>query len=363
MTNNWLKRFVGWAIALRNRFRIDLFTAARIKIAFWYALVGLAILGVGGYLAYSYIVSIIRQILQIIQALLESPPDIAQVTGTTLITQTINTDLQKMSIAVGIWIIFTMVISAYILAEVILWPIRRAMEQQKRFIANVSHELRTPLSVMKTSSEIALLDGAKATPADLANALRSNLEEIDRMAKITQFLFTFSNVENRLAKIEMSPVNLSEVVGKVVDSKRALAAGKGVTLRFSSPELPTIVKGNATALEEMVLNLVKNAVAYTPSGGSVSVYLVKKNYLKTGYSAITLSVEDTGVGIPEEDLPNIFEAFYRGRNAVKQGRDTNSGLGLAIVKEIATLHKATISAKSEVGRGTTISIKFPSGRS
>ncbi len=353
-----MKRSAAWVTGLKNRPAPDLFALARLKIAFWYALVGLVILAVGGYLVYAYILYIIEDIIHIVQALLQARAALNESVGTTIITQAIDGDLTKMSIAVGTWIIFTMVLSAYVLAEIILWPIRRAMERQRRFIANVSHELRTPLSVMRTNAEVALMGAGDASRDEFVAALKSNLEEADRMAKITQFLLTFSNVENRMAKAKLSPVDLAKVAADAVKTMEAIAAERGVELRFAPGVTPAMVKGNATALGEMTMNLLKNAITYTPQGGTVTVSIAKRSSFAS--ANITLSVADTGVGIPPEDLPNIFDAFYRGQNAVREHRDTNSGLGLAIVKEIAALHRAAISAKSSLGKGTTISVRFSS---
>lgn len=357
MGKNWLKRFEGWATALSSKLRIDLFAIARFKIAFGYALIGLLILAVGGYVAYSYLIFIIRDIISIVQELIQSPSAVTTGAGTNIITESINGDLVKMSVAVGIWVVFTMIISAYILAEIILWPIRRAVERQKRFIADISHELRTPLSVMKTNAEIAMMDPQKVERAELLGVIRSNLEEIDRMSRITQFLLTFSNIEHQLGQVDLVVTNMSDAVAKAVNQMETIAAAKGVLLTFARPDTPLKINGNATAIGELTTNLLKNAITYTDQGGSVCVTLAKGGFRDQGGSV--LSVSDSGAGIPAKDLPSVFEPFYRAENAVRAQKDAHSGLGLSIVKEIADLHKASISVNSELGKGTRISLRFP----
>jgi signal transduction histidine kinase len=298
---------------VKDKFATDLFTVARLKIVFLYLLMGVIVLGAAEYIEYAH---------------------------------------GWNAVAVGSGLV-VMLVLASLFAGITLRPIKRAMEKQKRFISNVSHELKTPISVMKTSSEVALLEADDLTHDELVAVLKSNLEEIDQMSKITQVLLHLSTMNNdRIAKFEMSPVDLTSIADRVVRSVLPLAAEKQIELA-SSVEKDLVVQGNATALEEMILNLAKNAVAYTPPGGTIHVNLWKRA------SGTNVSVEDTGIGITEKDLPNIFEPFYRGSNATNYPKKANAGLGLAIVKEIAAVHHATISVKSEIGHGTTFRIKFP----
>jgi signal transduction histidine kinase len=351
------KPFAELGTAFKNSFSIDIFTAARFKIAFLYLIMGLVILSVAGYVVYAHILDIVQQVIQIIQQLLAQRVPIDQTTASNLITQTVNTEVGRLNLALALWVILAIVVSAYVLAGLTLLPIRRAMEKQKRFIANVSHELRTPLSVMKMDSEVALMDPTQVKEPELLDILKSNLEEVNRMSRITQFLLDFSNSENSHARLSFSRVDLGAIVTNVGKIMSKVAAEKNIALTFTHDSGPVMIQGNAVALEEMVLNLVKNAVNYTPPGGSVSIEMTRRRYQP--YGSVTLSVKDTGVGIPEEDLPRLFEPFYRGKNVRRVRSDHGSaGLGLAIVREIANLHRASITVKSEVGKGTTISLKF-----
>src|SRR5690348_5843122 len=194
-----LKPFAALVTAFRNSIGTDIFTVARLKITLLYLLMGVIIITVAGYVIYSHIISVVQNIIVIIRQLLASNANLDQGLSSTLILQSINTEVQSMNISVGIWTVLTMIISAYILAGITLRPIRRAMETQKRFIANVSHELRTPLAIMKTGAEVTLADASSMSSDELTTAIKSNLEEVNRMTQITQFLMDFSHFENRLS--------------------------------------------------------------------------------------------------------------------------------------------------------------------
>jgi signal transduction histidine kinase len=377
-TRKFWKRLGAWGTGLKHRFAPDIFSTARLKIAFLYLVMGIVILGVAGYLVYSRILALIQSILQAVTQLIANPAAAGNASTASFITNAINTQVMQMNLAVGIWIFITLVISAYILAGITLLPIRRAMERQRRFIANVSHELRTPLSVMKTEAEVALMmnggmdEGSMGAarkqrgPADhsteLLETIKSNVQEVDRLSRITQFLLDFSNFESRLAHFETTPVDLASIAGSAAKLMERIAAEKNVALVFSAgvPSEEAVIEGNAVALEEMTLNLLKNAINYTPPGGRVVVGISHLRRAYQRYGWITLTIQDTGIGISQDDLPHLFEPFYRGKKAIAQGMgDSHSaGLGLAIVKEIADLHKAAITVKSVVGEGTAISVRF-----
>jgi two-component system phosphate regulon sensor histidine kinase PhoR len=147
----------------------------------------------------------------------------------------------------------------------------------------------------------------------------------------------------------MSAVNLSQITSKAINILQKRAGEKGVTIRIVDKGA-AVVYGNVTALEEMILNIVKNAITYTAKGGSIEVSL------KHNFDEVLLSVRDTGLGIPPNDLPHIFEPFFKASNSVEKKEGV--GLGLAIVREIAHMHRAHVDVKSKVGRGTTFSVHF-----
>jgi signal transduction histidine kinase len=346
------KHFEELGIALRSSVASDLFTAARFKITALYLVMGCIVFAMAGYVAYQHVLSIIGNVIGVIQRALQNQGTLDAATTANLITRAITDEIHKFTLLIGIWILFTTVLFAYLLAGITLWPIQRAMDRKKRFIGNVAHELRTPLSVMKTNCEVALLEPETASREELIETIRTNLEEIDHMSQITQFLLNFSSLEGRVGKLELSPIDVSSIVAKAVDSTKPSSDEKGIILTHAI-ERPVVIRGNAIAFEQMVLNLLKNAIAYTPPGKSVHVTVSRRTY---GGGA--LQVRDTGIGISAPDLSTIFEPFYRGDNVAGNKKDGNAGLGLALVKEIAELHGGAVSIKSALGKGTSVVVKF-----
>ncbi|PIR86820.1 MAG: hypothetical protein COU11_03900 [Candidatus Harrisonbacteria bacterium CG10_big_fil_rev_8_21_14_0_10_49_15] len=258
----------------------------------------------------------------------------------------------EVSLLVRFIIFSALIVISYFLSVLTLRPLQRSMQERKRFIANISHELRTPLSIMKAELEAALLQGDMITKRELLEISRSNLEEVDRSAQIIQFLLNFSELETRLASLQLSQVNLSRVARKALRLVEEDAHRQRIALAFEDVD-GAVVRGNATALEELVLNLLKNAIRFNSAGGKIRVKIVRGED-----GGIKMSVADTGVGIRAVDLPHIFEPFYAGSNVLKK-RKESAGLGLAIVRAIARLHRARVSVDSVVGQGTSVGVRFP----
>jgi two-component system phosphate regulon sensor histidine kinase PhoR len=224
----------------------------------------------------------------------------------------------------------------------------KRLEAIKRdFVANVSHELRTPLAAIKGYSET-LLDGG----VDDEETSREFLGVIDRhatrMSRLIDDLLTLSRLESQQMAIVPTPVDLSELLNSTEKSFRKHAKDKGVTLSAKVPEDLPVVLGDHDRLEQVVVNLLDNAIKYTPEGGSVILRATSES------GVIKVEVVDTGIGIPEADMPRIFERFYRVDKA--RSRDLGgTGLGLAIVKHIMQGHNGTLNVESSPGVGSTFS--------
>ena len=238
----------------------------------------------------------------------------------------------------------------YFLTSASLRPIRDILRAQKRFIADASHELRTPLSIMKTNSEIALMDGPELGNSESIKVITSNIEEIDRMSRIIENLLSLSYYENKIAEIQFMPVNLGDLVYRLVEKTKNLAAKKSIPIEIDRKLV--LVEANETAMEQMVINLLKNAITYTPPGGVIKVSVKNKN------GNGILRVADTGIGIDSKDLPHVFEPFYKS-SEIKEYNKGSSGLGLTIVKKIIERHQGTININSELGKGTVICVCLP----
>ncbi len=251
------------------------------------------------------------------------------------------------SIAVSITLIFS-----YIIARMTLIPTRNAMKSQKRFVSDIAHEVRTPLSVIKTNIEVSLLD--ENLDSESKKIFLSTIEELDRVSTIINNLLTFNNLVHP-EHIKFVSVNLADVVDTAVKKLDELVKKREIQLTIKKIS-PYMVLGNMIALEQIVINLVKNAINYNNIGGSV---VVKVEPDPRGF--VMLTVEDSGIGISQEDLVHIFEPFYRAEKA-RSRQYGSSGLGLAIVSELVKLHSGKISVRTRLKQGTTITVVLPNAK-
>jgi len=231
-------------------------------------------------------------------------------------------------------------------------PFTRLSEMRRDFVANVSHELKTPLAAIRGYTET-LRDGALDDREAAPRFLGRVLEQCKRLQALLDDLLTLSRLERPGAAPERQPVDLSAIARRTAETLAAAAAERQVKVevRGKAP----VLSADAEGMERMVTNLVDNAVKYNRPGGTVTVELSG-----TADQAI-VEVRDTGIGIPSESLPRIFERFYR----VDKGRSRDeggTGLGLAIVKHVAQLHGGRVEVVSELGRGTRFRVFLPLSR-
>lgn len=248
----------------------------------------------------------------------------------------------------AIGIIFGILSARYALS-----PTRNSLEHQRRFIGNLAHELRTPLSIIRTGTEVALMD--KSLEAYARSTMETTLEELDRISGIINNLLSFESLM-RPGHIKVEPLLLRDIASSVVHRHREMAKRYGINLGIDAEQSPAYMLGNKIALEQAVTNLVKNALNYTPQhdGRSVVVRIDDKG------DEVALSVIDTGIGIAQKELLNVFQPFYRGDTS--RTRDIGSGtsgLGLAIVNDIVRAHNGHLTIRSALNRGTTIELSFP----
>lgn len=327
---------MAWVIRSLKIALKDPFVRARLKTTFFYFLFMLVVLSTSGYI----LDSVLRNIL------VEAHQPGASIVHDELADriQRIRTILRLVNIA-----IFT--VAAYVLIGFTFRPIRELLSTQRRFIANVSHELRTPLAVMRTETEVALRHAGDLTREDAIALAEKNLERSAHVSRIVDFFLLMSDYDSSRTVRGNRTVSLSAAILPALRRLADEAEEKGVDLTIDArPEL--CVEGNAIALSTLVVNLVRNAIAHTPPGGTVRAGVRGEG------GEVILTVADTGTGIPAADLPRIFEPFFRGRGA----SDAGSGLGLSIVKEVARLHGATITVDSEEGYGAVFMVKFRKSR-
>jgi signal transduction histidine kinase len=249
--------------------------------------------------------------------------------------------------------------------------VQDARQMEKAFVANISHELKTPLTSIQGFAQ-AILDGTAQDMAGARRAAQTIFDESTRMTRLVGELLTLARLESHQMPIARDPIDLNDLLPRWVDRFRARASGTTITTLLDP--LPEIV-GDAGRLEQVIANLVDNALKYNRPGGSVTVTAKSTAILSATKSSllawrrvvaapplqwITISVADTGEGIPSEDLPRLFERFYRGDKARVAG---GTGLGLAIAKEVVVAHGGALTVESELGRGSTFTVRLPAQNS
>jgi signal transduction histidine kinase len=246
--------------------------------------------------------------------------------------------------------------------------------QVRRFSADASHELRTPLTILKGEIEVALRSARE--PAEYEHVLASALEEVERMARLVDDLLMLSRADAGALRWEKGPVELDRLVEEVAKQGEVLGRGREVEVAIQSLE-PLIAHGDEPRLRQLLLNLVDNAVKYTPQGGRVTLSLRRVGGESDESAArpadaspdppipkspdgpaAEIAVQDTGVGIPAEALPRLFERFYRVDDA-RSREAGGTGLGLCIARTIAEAHGGRIEVESVPGVGSTFTVRLP----
>jgi len=221
---------------------------------------------------------------------------------------------------------------------------------RRAFVANVSHELRTPVASIRALVD-ALLAGAKDDPGEAEEFLRLLERESERLANLVQDLLDITTLESHTVRRRLEKVPLDEAVSSVIAAVAHEIEARRLSLTVDVPD-GLVVTADRHQLERAVANLLDNAVKYTPPNGRVSVQAARSNGM------VTVSVEDTGIGIPQEEIPRIFERFYRVDKARSRAMG-GTGLGLSIVKEIVEGHGGSVHVESQLGKGSRFTLVFP----
>ena len=261
-----------------------------------------------------------------------------------------------------------------------------ALNQNRRFSADVSHELRTPLTILR--GELEQLIQSPTLPLSTAETIGSSLEEIDRMAKIVENLLAIARLDTGTDVMKLECVDLTKLAQWTVDQMHLLAEEKNITMTcvttcvtsgptstFSSPTSaasslkpasapvdPILILADPARVKQVLVNVLDNAIKYTPTGGriDVSVSTSPEAYQRWEASPrmAILEVRDTGIGIPPQSLPNVFERFYRSDKA-RSRESGGTGLGLSIVQAICNAHGGAVTIQSTEGTGTTVRVELP----
>ncbi len=226
----------------------------------------------------------------------------------------------------------------------------RVLDLKLKFISDASHELRTPLTIMKGNLELLFLD--KNNSDEVIEVYRDVEDEILRMSNIISDLTMLTNADSEMEKLHYEEVDLTRLLESNVKSLSVIAKEKNIKIQLKKQSRGIFIIGDEAKLDKVFINLIRNAIKYTDANGWIKIYLNKEK------NSIFVKIEDSGIGIPKKDLPNIFERFYRvdkARSRVEGG----TGLGLSICKWIVEAHNGTIEVKSEEGRGSEFMVKLP----
>jgi two-component system heavy metal sensor histidine kinase CusS len=234
--------------------------------------------------------------------------------------------------------------------------LERGFAAQRRLTADVSHELRTPLTALRGEIEVGLR--ARRTPREYEHVLRSGLEEIDRLTQLSEDLLLVTRVEARVISAKRVPTDLERLVEQRLDRLRPRFEARDLALTPGLSAGHPAVLVDPELMGRLVDQLLDNAAQFTPPGGTITV-LVEPIPAPGGGGGLRFSVENTGPGIAPEDLPHLFEPFYRSDPARTLTETSGTGLGLALVASIARLHGGVARASSVPGRSTRFEVDIP----
>ncbi|HYU99302.1 MAG TPA: ATP-binding protein [Pyrinomonadaceae bacterium] len=242
-------------------------------------------------------------------------------------------------------------LGGYLLARKSLAPIAAMVSEQQRFIADASHELRTPLAVLRGETEVAL--GKTRTVEEYQESLTLIQEEAERLSRIVEDLFILARqpIQSPTALIK-EPVSLTAVVKDCARAAQVLAVRKGVRLKLQNDSTSIALNADEELIKRMILNLLDNAVKYTPEGGEIALALEKHN------CSAEIVVRDTGIGLSERDQQRVFDRFYRVDKARSRALG-GAGLGLSIVRSIVEAHGGQVTIESTPRHGSTFTVSLP----
>jgi len=231
------------------------------------------------------------------------------------------------------------------------------MQQSERLrrelISNISHDLRTPLASIQGYIETVLLKIHVLSGTEQQKYLSIALKHCTRLGKLISALFELSKLESRSVKLDKHPFPLTELINDILLEFTIRAEDKNVKLNFMQPDAAIMVQGDLGMIERVFQNLIDNALRHTPSGGEVNIHL------STDEQQVYVTLQDSGVGISQEELPYIFDRYYRSANDVSNTPQSGTGLGLAIVKRILELHDSSIKVESTPKSGACFLFPLP----
>lgn len=332
-----------------------MFSQARIKLTLWYLLI-ISLITIAFSLGIYKILTLeLDRVVRIQRFRIESPNGIpftireSQPGVDNQLIEEVEQRVRLTLLIIDLGILAASAFAAYFLAGKTLGPIEKMVEEQKRFVADASHELRTPITALKSEIEVSLRD-KKLSLNESKKLLRSNLEEVNKLQTLSDYLLTLSRYQTSDFALKLENIKLSPVVNEAIKRVSYLAEPRGIEIKASFREIS--FSGNNHNLVELLVILLDNAVKFSSKGKNVNLKA------QTDDGHLIIEVSDQGAGISEKDLPFIFNRFYQADSSRTKDRK-GYGLGLAIAKRIVELHQGSIDVTSKFGEGTTFKISLP----
>lgn len=329
-----------------------MFHSAILRLTGWYLLILMVISLLFSITVYNVSTSEVRDRLNDLQSRIEQPGSMPYSNPDSRLYsayksnqyERANRNIWTTLVYVNLIIFFGGGVLSYMLARRTLGHIEEAHEAQSRFVSDVSHELRTPLAAMKTELEVALRD-KKISKNEMRELLASNLEEVDKLSILSQTLLQLSKLDHN--KLELAAVDISTMTSELAQRYDKNAS----RITVQSPSTPLKVYANTAILEELIIILIDNALKYSPEGTPITIKLARSG------KRVMFAITNQGKGIPTEDLPHIFDRFYRADTSRTQG---GAGLGLSLAKKIVELQHGELAVSSGTNQDTTFRFFLPS---
>lgn len=333
---------------------MKIFLSTRLKLTAWYLLIIMIISGVFSFAAYRLLTAEVERSLNRQRILIEQRGHFTSI----VLPQSINPEviddvnnrIKWSLIFVNLFILAVSGFASYFLAGKTLQPIEDMLNEQKRFVTDASHELRTPLTSLRTTIEVNLRD-KKLGIREARKLLASNLEDVAGLQQLSDGLIKLARYERGSEQVVFELTQIKTIVLEAVRKVAIIAENKHIAIKTEIQGVR--LRGDVKSLVELVTIFLDNAIKYSPAGSSITVVTRKNNF-----SAEVL-IKDQGIGIPKKDLARVFNRFYRSDSSRQNSQTNGYGLGLSIAQRIIEVHGGSIDVKSEVGKGTTFSIKLP----
>ncbi len=342
-----------------------MFESARLKLTAWYLIIIMAVSVAFSAVIFVGSTSEFDRVLRLQKYRIEHPEfqlhiipgnqvQIAPVQEPTFPDQEVIEDAEvrlfQRLLGVNIIILVFSALAGYFLAGRTLRPIQKMVDEQNRFVTDASHELNTPLTSLRTAIEVNLRD-KHLTLSTAKSIMKSNLEEVESLQILSGSLIEFTQYEKGQGKIFLTSMQLPQIIQNAVNKVEKIALEKQIQMNIDIPNVSIL--GDEKSITELFVILLDNAIKYSPEKTTITVDAKRTD------GKVEIYVIDEGIGIEKEDIPHIFDRFYRADKSRSKQQTPGYGLGLSIAKRIVDAHKGSISVSSTPGKGTTFTLLLP----